>query len=61
VKPVTLNLSSQNPLIMAARIYNKLPDVIKVIENDQMFVRKLKEVLHQKMFYDIHEYLQCEF
>lgn len=61
VKPVTLNLSSQNPIIMAARIFNKLPAALKVIEDDKMFARKLKEVLHERMLYDIHEFLQCEF
>jgi hypothetical protein len=51
VKPVTpLNLCFQNPLIMAARIFNKLLAVLKVIEEDQIFVRKLKKNLHENMF-----------
>jgi hypothetical protein len=43
VKPVTLNHCSQNPLIMAARIFNKMPAGLKVIEEDQIFARKLKK------------------
>jgi hypothetical protein len=40
VKPVTLNLCSQNQLIMAPRIFNKLPAALKVIEEDQIFCKK---------------------
>jgi hypothetical protein len=36
--PATLNLCSQNPLIMAARILNKLPAALKVIEDNKVFV-----------------------
>ena len=61
VQPATLNLCSQNPLIMAARIFNKLPAALKRIEDDKVSVKKLKKVLHEKMFYDIHELLQCDF
>jgi hypothetical protein len=46
---------------MAARIFNKLPAALKEIEDDKVFVKKLKKVLHEKMFYDIHELLQCDF
>jgi hypothetical protein len=42
---------------MAARIFSKLPAALKVIEEDQIFVRKLKKVLHENMFYDIHDVL----
>jgi hypothetical protein len=50
VKPITLNISSQNPLHMAARIFNKLLTAPKEIDDDLIFVRKLKQMLHQTMF-----------
>ena len=58
---VQIHLEAQNPLIMAAWIFNKLPAALKVIEDDKVFVKKLKKVLHEKMFYDIHELLRCDF
>jgi hypothetical protein len=38
VKLITLNISSQNPLQMAARIFNKLPTALKEIDDDLIFV-----------------------
>ena len=64
VKPVTLNISTQNPLIMAARIFNKLPAVLKVIENEQIFLRKLKRFCMRRyscMTLMTQEFLQCDF
>jgi hypothetical protein len=46
---------------MAARIFNKLPTALKEIDDDLIFVRKLKKMLHQKIFYDLHELLLCNF
>jgi hypothetical protein len=48
VKPITLNISSQNPLHMAARIFNKLPTALKEIDDDLIFVRKLKKCCTKK-------------
>jgi hypothetical protein len=53
VKPITLNISSQNPLNMAARILKKLPNALKEIV-DWIFAKKFKKILRQKMFYDLH-------
>jgi hypothetical protein len=42
---------------MAARIFNKLPTALKEIDDDLISVRKVKKMLHQKMFYDLYELL----
>jgi hypothetical protein len=51
----------QNPLIMLARIWNHLPHKLKVIEDVKLFTYKLKILLLEKMFYDMHEYFSCNF
>jgi len=61
VKPVRLNQSAQNPLIMVARIYNKLPEELKSDEDDKSFVKRLKKILRDNVFYDIHEFMMYEF
>ena len=50
-----------NPLIMLARIWNHLPENIKSIENVKPFTNKLKKLLLQYMFYDMHEFFSCKF
>jgi hypothetical protein len=45
VKPVRLTQSAQNPLVMVARIYNKLPEELKNEGNEKSFVRRLKKIL----------------
>ena len=45
----------------AKKYESKLPATLKEIEDYKVFVKKLKKVLHEKMFYDIHELLQCDF
>jgi hypothetical protein len=46
---------------MLARIWNHLSENIKAIENVKLFTKKLKLLLLDKMFYDMHEYFSCEF
>jgi hypothetical protein len=43
---------------MVARIYNKLPEGLKSEVNDKSFVRRLKKILKDNAFYDIHEFMQ---
>jgi hypothetical protein len=57
VKKVRLAQSVQNPL----RIYNKLPEALKSEVNDKSFVRRLKKILNDNDFYDIHEFMQHNF
>jgi Reverse transcriptase (RNA-dependent DNA polymerase)/Endonuclease-reverse transcriptase len=61
VKSVRLTQSAQNPLIMVARIYNKLPEDLKSDEDDKNFVKRLKKILKDNVFYDIHEFMMFEF
>jgi hypothetical protein len=61
VKPVRLTQSAQNPLVMVARIYNKLPEELKNEGNEKSFVRRLKKILKDNVFYDIHEFMQHDF
>jgi hypothetical protein len=52
---------AQNPLHMLARIWNHLPENLKAIENMKLFTKKLKLLLLEKMFYDMHEFFSCKF
>jgi hypothetical protein len=53
VKQIRLVQSAQNPLIMVARIFNKLPEVLKSEVNKKSFERRLKKILKDSVFYDI--------
>jgi hypothetical protein len=46
---------------MLARIWNQLPENLKTIENVKLFTKKLKLLLLDKMFYDMHEFFSCKF
>jgi hypothetical protein len=61
VKPSSLRCVNENPEIMIARVYNKLPICIKNIEKYDSFVKALKTVLLERNFYDMHEYWSCQF
>jgi hypothetical protein len=61
VLPCRNTNSVQNPLNMLARIWNQLPENLKAIENVKLFTKKLKLLLLDKMFYDMHEFFSCKF
>lgn len=42
---------------MAASIFNKLQAALKEIDNDLIFVRKLKKIFHEQIFYNMHDLL----
>ena len=46
---------------MLARIWNHLPETIKSVEDTKLFVKKLKVLLFNHMFYDMHDFFSCEF
>jgi hypothetical protein len=46
---------------MVARIYNKLPEELKNEGNEKSFVRRLKKILKDNAFYDIHEFMRHDF
>jgi len=61
VPPCTLELSAQNPAVMIPRLFNALPVKIKMIEQDKEFVKAIKDMVLHYQFYDIDEYLICDF
>lgn len=61
IKPTRNTQFAQNPSIMLARIWNHLPENLKAIESEKLFVKKLKIVLLKYMFYDMHEFFSCKF
>jgi hypothetical protein len=46
---------------MVARIYNKLPEDLKGEEDDKSFVKRLKKIPKDNVFYDIHEFMLFDF
>jgi exonuclease III len=61
VRPSSLNCVNECPNRMMARIYNKLPNVIKQIPDYGNFVKSVKHILLHYCFYDMHEYWRCDF
>jgi hypothetical protein len=61
VQDTKLKVSSQNPQVKAARIYNKLPTELKSIQEENLFVSKVQCLLEDKMFYDEFEFFGCCF
>jgi hypothetical protein len=56
VKECMLQISTQNPYVMIARIFNHMPLALKKSIQDEKFVDYVKEMLNKHMFYDKHEY-----
>lgn len=56
-----LQLHSSSPLVMSIKLYNKLPNFIKDIKNDRTFLRHIKELLTNKCYYSINEFLEDNF
>ena len=46
---------------MGVKLYNKLPNHLKNLENIQLFRKKLKFFLLLQMFYSIDKYLLYEY
>jgi exonuclease III len=61
VKPCTLNCVNESPERMMARIYNKLPTVLKEMSDYNNFVKCLKRILLEYQFYDMNEFWLCNF
>lgn len=59
--PLTkLKLVSSSPHFMAIKIYNKLPNSIKSIENANLFNNKLKMYLVNNCFYSLDEFFSSD-
>lgn len=50
-------MHSSGPNAMAINIYNKLPNQIKNIDKTNIFENKLKELLIQKCYHTVDEYI----
>lgn len=55
--PSKLKIHSTGPLKMTIKLYNKLPETIKSEPKDNIFVNKLKQILINKAYYSLNEYL----
>jgi hypothetical protein len=56
-----LELYNSNPSVAGCILYNKLPNNIKQIENNNQFARELKKLLIKGCYYSIQDYLKEEF
>jgi hypothetical protein len=54
-------MSTQNPHVMIAKIFNHLPLALKMSINDDNYVSMVKKMLNEYLFYDIHEYFSYVF
>jgi len=46
---------------MIPRLFNALPVEIKMLEDNKEFLRRVKELVLYYQFYDIDEFLVCDF
>lgn len=53
-----IKLCSSGTLPMSIKIYNKLPNYMKEEKNYRVFIKKLKNMLNQKCYYTVNEYLE---
>jgi hypothetical protein len=56
-----LELYNSKPSLAGCIFYNKLPNNIKQIENNNQFARELKKLLIKGCYYSIQDYLNEEF
>jgi hypothetical protein len=59
--PHNPEICNSRPAIAGCKLYNKLPAHIKLIRDDQLFKRKLKELLLKGCYYSIEEYVNDDF
>ena len=52
---------NQNPVVMIARIFNMLPVNVKMLEDKNEFICKVKEIVKRYQFYDMNELFICDF
>lgn len=62
VKPESnLKIHQSSPNSMAVKIYNKIPENLKCIENNNTFGTKLKEMLLKKCYYELDDFFNDHF
>jgi hypothetical protein len=47
--------------VLRPEFYNKLPEELKNEGNEKSFVRRLKKILKDNAFFDIHEFMRHDF
>jgi len=55
------NILNQNPVVNIARIFNNFPVPIKMIEDGNEFICKVKEIVWKYQYYDMKEFYSCKF
>jgi len=61
VPETTLDITKENPLVMIARIFNKLPLSLKGNVKREDFLKNVKAMLQANLFYDKSEYFGHKF
>jgi hypothetical protein len=56
-----LKIYSNSTYVMAIKVYNKLPSVLKSEESYTKFIKKVKCLLVSKCYYSVNEYLNDKF
>lgn len=55
----TMSASANGPLIMAVKLFNKLPIPLKLLPTFNMFKSSVRNMLQKHSFYSIEEFLNC--
>lgn len=59
VQRSTLKLSDQNPEVMMIKLFNKLPETLKRLNDYNRFSSEVKRFLIEHSFYDLDEFMNC--
>lgn len=57
----TLSVFERSPRYMGIKLYNKLPQKIKELDNLRIFKNEVKKLLLNNVYYNIREYLETQF
>jgi hypothetical protein len=56
VKSATLQMTAQDPNVMIARVFNHLPLALKLLVKDKIFLKYVKKLVGEHLFYDKFEF-----
>ena len=56
-----LELYNSKPSVAGCIFYNKLPNSIKQLDNKNLFIRELKNLLINRCYYSIDDYMNDKF
>jgi hypothetical protein len=59
--PHNLEIYNSKPATADCKLYNKLPAHIRLIRDDRLFKKKLKEIFLKGCYYSIEEYINDDF